>query len=209
MVVQLTTPIIRNIKLRLTVAFPALKKLRDRIKIIEEIEQLHNPSYYIFQRNRNYIAIKNILFFTIWERVGRINITGIKSIAGIPSALTEFSKQFNILETEILQVTIDNIFASGSLNRRINLRILKELINSEKPSPHDVFQFTCEFNPEKFPAAYCRSRSINSQTIKPGCVKKRGTVVVFGSGKFNILGAKCVQDVTTLTQDLIALIYKL
>jgi len=209
-----TAPTIRNVKIRFTIPTTSIKQLKESLKRIEE-ESHHLPAYLTYKKSGNFTSLKNNLFYSIWEEVGKINITGIKEIGGIQSAINEFCSIFKIERKEIKEVIIDNIFACGSFNRKVNLRSLKFLINAIPSKAEEKHCFLCEFIPEKFGAAYCRSSiiapaSVGAKDQSIGCqAKKRGTVVVFGSGKYNILGAKCRRDVANLFHEMNALILKL
>jgi TATA-box binding protein (TBP) (component of TFIID and TFIIIB) len=195
-----TKPIIHNVKISFNVSSCIINDLKNSIS---KIKSNNNSSY---KEYGNYITLKTLFFYSIWKDVGKVNITGIREISLIPSALSEFAKIFQIDEKRIENVVIDNIFASGSFKRAINLRKLKALINSNRNiNKVRSRQLVCDFNQERFPAAYCRRFSL----LKNGNVKRRGIVSVFGSGKYNILGAKCEGDVADLFHEVNALILKL
>ena len=117
---------------------------------------------------------------------GTVNITGISSERVIPKALKYFCKIFNVKKSYISDITIDNISASGSFNRYVDLSFLKWFVNSQDANQINRNPISSvSFNANYFPAAFCKTFTI-------------GTVVVFGSGKFNIVGAKCAQHVNQL-----------
>jgi TATA-box binding protein (TBP) (component of TFIID and TFIIIB) len=194
-----TAPIVRNVKIRFVICPTAIKHLKETLQYLEEESQCY-PPYVTYRKTGNYVSLKNYLSYTIWPEVGKVNITGIKSLEEIDPAITDFCFLFKIKRIEINNVITDNIFACGSFNRRIDLRALKLLVNSLPKTPEDRFRFFCEYIPEKFGAAYCRSRKEKL---------RRGTVIVFGSGKYNILGAKCRVDIANLFQEMNAITLKL
>jgi TATA-box binding protein (TBP) (component of TFIID and TFIIIB) len=195
---EATSPSIKNVKIRLSILKQAIPKLKNRIHNLEQ-DYLIKPTYLIIRRIGNYVALKNFLFYSIWENSGKINITGITSVDRISEAISEFASLFHIEENEICNITVDNIFASGTFGEIIHLRKLKHKINSLQTKT-ELYNFVCDFIPEKFPAAYCRchTRAIGE--------KSKGTVAVFGSGKYNILGAKCQEDLISIFHELHAVI---
>jgi len=214
MIERATAPQIKNVKIRFVISESSINQLQSSLLYLEN-ESKFLPPYLTYKKTGNYTSLKNNLFYSIWETVGKVNITGIKSIEEIPLALNEFSLIFKINLNEICNIIIDNIFACGSFNRKVDLRALKFLINSIPKTSEENYNFLCDFIPEKFGAAYCRSQKLcifsgGGKKKSVVCQRiKRGTVVVFGSGKYNILGAKCQRDVANLFHEMNALILKL
>lgn len=212
MVERATAPKICNVKIRFTISDSAIKQLKKSLLYLENESKCY-PPYLTYKKTGNYTSLKNFLAYSIWDAVGKVNITGIKTLEAIQPAINEFSSVFKIDINDIKDVVVDNIFASGSFQRRVNLRALKLLINSSPRIGEEKFHFFCEFIPEKFCAAYCRSRRLSHTGEKAksiNCPKsKRGTVAVFGSGKYNILGATCRRDIVNLFMEMNVLILKL
>jgi TATA-box binding protein (TBP) (component of TFIID and TFIIIB) len=169
-------PVINNIKIRFSVASIALPKLKKGIKKISDVKDKKT-----FKKLHNFIVFKSEYVFIIFFNCGTVNITGIKCLTDISQAVYIFCQTFDISRGNLAgSIIIDNITASGSFNREVNLRTLKEKINdSENKSRIN----SASFNPNYFPAAFCKTFGI-------------GTILIFGGGKYNIVGAKSQQDVT-------------
>jgi TATA-box binding protein (TBP) (component of TFIID and TFIIIB) len=168
-------PVINNIKIRFTVIESQLPTLRDEIRKISEVKDKKT-----FKKLHNFIVFRSSFIFTIFFKSGTVNITGIQRLTDISQAVSVFCQTFDISRRDIVDsIIIDNITASGSFNRDINLRNLKEKINGGKNESRIK---SASFNPNYFPAAFCKTFGI-------------GTILIFGSGKYNIVGAKSQLDV--------------
>lgn len=130
------------------------------------------------KEHKNFLVIKDNYTYIIFPN--HINITGIKSIKDLENVKTELCKTF-FLDPSLLQedTVIDNITANGSFKRRLDLAELKKTLNSEKNN------FKVDFDRNYFPGAFCKTY-------------KCGTIILFASGKYVIVGAKCPTNVTKI-----------
>lgn len=185
---ETSSPLINNIKVRVVVASSALLKLKLRISKLNQ-----NTGYIlrgkkrkkIFQEHHNFIVYHSLYTFTVFFNNGAVNITGIRNFDGIDNAISNFCQEFNVNANDVSSPTIDNVTASGDFKVYIDLQNLKQLINASE-NTNSLISSAC-FNTSYFPACFCRTFSI-------------GTVAVFGNGKYNIVGAKCLENVNNIFQ---------
>ena len=183
-----TSPVVNNIKLRVRV------KKRGRVALLKSVSSLLQDKAELITENRkrvviqhnNFIVLRDSFVFIVFSPQGTVNITGIRDLLDIPRAISTFSNLFNIPSALLSEPVIDNITASGTFNALIDLQALKRLINTPEENNGSIYS-SASFNASYFPAAFCKTFSI-------------GTISIFGSGKYNIIGAKCQKDVQTLYQ---------
>jgi TATA-box binding protein (TBP) (component of TFIID and TFIIIB) len=181
---------ISNVKIRFYVCPSACEKLKQQITYWQEAVQI-KPQYFLCTKFPNYIVFQNFLVHTIFTDLNntyfRINITGIPSADKIGESVNYFCQYFNVSRDKIItDIFIDSIFASGNFKTSINLRSLMRSINGRNKC-----DFKVRFNCETGAAAYCRHKTF-------------GTIGVFRTGKYIILGAKCSESVNKLVQEMIA-----
>lgn len=115
-----------------------------------------------------------------------VNITGVKSIARLHEARTKLLKHFHLERSGAGHLSVDNIFISGKFN--LPFISLCQFESFAKSQNLDV-----EYSNLRFPALYLKN-------YKALC-----TVSLFGSGKFNLLGLKCMPTTDYILQVLPAL----
>jgi TATA-box binding protein (TBP) (component of TFIID and TFIIIB) len=147
----------------------------------------------LFKQGHNYMVIRGNNVYTVFHKTGAVNITGIKCLCLVPKAVTDFCIQFGVNENLISTPIVDNCTATGNFNRAINLFQLKDLVNKEKNS---LAIYSAAYNPGHFPAAFCRT--VGSTTCS-----------VFPKGVYNIIGAKCLEDIGEIMKHMTALILRL
>jgi TATA-box binding protein (TBP) (component of TFIID and TFIIIB) len=192
-----SSPLINNIKVRVTVDSSALAKLKLRIS-----ELAKNTGFVLKRKRRkpvfsqfhNFIVYRSSYIYTIFANNGAANITGIPSFEEIDNAIVSFCQEFHVEATDVSSPTIDNLTASGDFKIYIDLQNLKQLINIST-NKNSVISSAC-YNTGYFPACFCKTFSI-------------GTVAVFGNGKYNIVGAKCLENANQIFQAMIVFITKL
>lgn len=172
---------IKNVKIRFSLSPSVRSKIIERIRYWQEACHT-KPSYFMCIKLPNYIVFKNSLVYTIFTDLNntyfKINITGIQKVSQIRESVKAFCEHFNVCEKDIIsEIFQDSIFACGNYRRTINLRLLMRLINADANR-----QFKVKFNCETSAAAYCRHKNL-------------GTIAIFRSGKYLILGSKCEAQV--------------
>jgi TATA-box binding protein (TBP) (component of TFIID and TFIIIB) len=180
-------PVINNVKIHFKINRDQRLKLKEEIKKISEVKHI--------KRHQNFIVFKSSYAFIIFPKSGTVNISGIKSLSDISNAIHCFCATFDISRSSISsEAIVDNITATGSFGQEVNLKTLKETINSKEKNQSQIS--AAAFNPNYFPAVFCKTFGI-------------GTVLVFGSGKYNIVGAKCQEHVLEIYRLISVLIKKL
>ena len=159
-------PVIRNIKLSFKVKKNQLQSLK------KTLERLLVRSPTLFIQKQNFVLCKLSVSFSIFITSGHINATGIKRFEDINRCFQLFHSMFKVSRKNTFKFQVDNITASGNWGEKIKLDKLKQIINSEKNA--DVL---VSFDSNRFPGAFIK-------------FKNMGTLSIFKSGKYNIVGAK-------------------
>jgi TATA-box binding protein (TBP) (component of TFIID and TFIIIB) len=213
---QAKSPRINNIKVRFNVTECALKILESGIEsvcsesasLFTKVGKKQRP---IFSRSHNFVVFRDVFIYTIFPNSGTVNATGISCYKDISKAVVLFCRKFGLRRkchlsrafsfSDFLQrrhqrkrFIVDNITATGTFGKSIDLRLLKKEINT--PTDGGVSRLTASYNISHFPACFCRSHCY-------------GTIIVFSTGKYNIVGSKCRTDVKTAYQIMLASINKL
>ena len=129
-----------------------------------------------FSYSRNILVIKDRFTLIVFKQKNgkyHINITGIKSLEGIKPTITWLKSTYcNQNDFQLISHDIDNITSSFCMDSLLPLDKLATCIQNSS------------YNSEIFHALYIKS--------------SEGTLVVFRSGKINIVGCKSVQRTLTL-----------
>jgi TATA-box binding protein (TBP) (component of TFIID and TFIIIB) len=88
-------------------------------------------------------------------------------------------------------VVVDNISASGDFRQRVNLTHLQQTLNCRNLKERNYF--TVHFDRNFFPGAFCKTLGF-------------GTITVFPSGKYVVVGAKCLEHITNIHREMTAVI---
>ena len=127
-------------------------------------------------QKRNILVIKDIYSITIFQKLNNkyhLNITGIKSLNIISEVINWIIRIYcDKIDFRLIAYNIDNITSAFDIKQKISLHTLA---NNVKHS---------SYNPERFHALYFKN--------------DKGTVVVFQSGKINIVGAKSLENILSL-----------
>jgi TATA-box binding protein (TBP) (component of TFIID and TFIIIB) len=190
--VETTECAVKNVKIRFCLSPSISNQIIERINYWKAACET-KPSYFICTKLPNYIVFKNTLVYTIFTDLNhtyfKINITGIPTVAKIEESVKTFCQHFNVSEKDIISsIFQDSIFACGRYGTTINLRMLQRLINSNKKC-----NFRVKFNCETAAAAYCRH-------------KHYGTIALFRTGKYLILGSKCENQIKQILEEMNAII---
>ena len=125
---------------------------------------------------RNILIIKDNFSITVFKKVENnyhFNISGIKTIGGLDTAIDWLTKTYcNKTDFCLISYRIDNITAAFDVKRFLNLNLLATNIRHSS------------YNPERFHALYIKNT--------------KGTIVVFQTGKINIVGSKSIENVLLL-----------
>jgi len=176
------TPKIHNLKIHFVIEKAVRSHLESRI------EELKSTYRYKVKNHHNFVVfrgdIKDSFVFIIFPKSGFVNVTKLKGFEDISESVKFFCDLFHISRHSITSgIVIDNITATGSFQKSLNLQILKELCSDSA------------YNPNFFPGLFVR-RSI-------------GTIIVFHSGRYCLVGAKCMENLMDLYQEILVIIRKL
>ena len=120
-----------------------------------------------------------IIFKKSKTKLTHINITKIRCFCEIDESIKHFFDLFKIPFDYFHSMSIDNITITGKVNRKINLLDFIQK-NSDLSISH---------NPEKFPGLFVK-------------FKGKGTLILFSSGSYVIIGAKSKQFITNIQNTL-------
>lgn len=127
-------------------------------------------------QKRNILIIKDIYTITVFQKLQNkyhLNITGIKSIDTVSEVIIWIIRTYcDENGFKLISYKIDNITSSFDVKQYIPLH---NLANTLKYA---------SYNPERFHALYLKNNE--------------GTIVVFQSGKINIVGCKSLENILTL-----------
>lgn len=139
-----------------------------------------------FKKYHNFIVFKNRFTYTIYY-CGTINITGIKNYESIVEAFDHFKRLFDLKNDYFhsSEAIIDNITGGGKFENRIKLQNIK-VKNT------DFVRF--DYNNEIFPGGFLK-------------FKKLGTIVLFHSGSYAIIGVKHPNDLELIIRKTLKIIY--
>jgi|GWRWMinimDraft_5_1066013.scaffolds.fasta_scaffold27304_1 TATA-box binding protein (TBP) (component of TFIID and TFIIIB) len=146
-----------------------------------------------FKQHHNFIVFRGKHTYIVFTQSGTVNVTGVRCLCGVNNAVMEFCSNFGVNIDLITEPVIDNITATGSFNRYINLAKLKRLVNNDENISPII---SISSNPNYFPSAFCRT--IGSTTCS-----------IFEKGTYNVVGAKCRADIQEIMKEMAALILRL
>ena len=165
-------PRISNYKISFHTRVP-LKNILYNISVndntVESIDLEHN---YAVLRAGGYVYSLNYSGF--------INITGLRTLTDIPSAIKVVCKLIN-LQSSDYTARIDNITASGTFGSLIPLHVVRYHFTKSEPIPARF-----KYNPNFFSGA----------TLK--FYDGRGTIILFSTGSYTIVGAKTFENIQSI-----------
>ena len=124
--------------------------------------------------HHNFIVFRKFFCYVIFFDSGHVNVTKIAGLTHCKAAAELLYDALDIPQIPPPQITVDNITAAGFLGRRIDLNRLKSQSTGQS--------IRVRFNRHIFPGAVCK-------------VHELCTVIVFASGKYTCVGAKCVKQI--------------
>ena len=145
----------------------------------------------VCKRYENFIVVKSQFTFIIFKKkrlsndINHVNATKIQSLEKIVECVNHFSSIFEIDRRDLSNIAVDNITASVNLNKNINL---SQISNS------NLKKFTTKYHNEIFPGLFLKS--------------KKGTIILFHSGKAVLIGCRNVSEIENLVKNLLMIIEK-
>ena len=127
-------------------------------------------------QKRNILSINDVYSITIFQKLQNkyhLNVTKIKTLNGISEVIKWLIKTYcDKSDFQLISHKIDNITSTFDIKQYISLHTLANIIK------HSLY------NPERFHAVYLKNNE--------------GTIIVFQSGKINILGCKSLENILSL-----------
>lgn len=145
---------------------------------------------YGLKRTGNLGILKTQFTFILSLSSGYVTITGLRQLAQINVAREEIIQIIRLPMQPISPCIIHNICGSGRFEGSIPLNRLRECLKREP---------NCQVmsNSQYFPALFVK--------IEP----KLGTIILFQTGKFSIVGAKQIESLWSIHQTVSAIIQQL
>ena len=173
----LLRPVVHLMKISLNVSKISnsernILKLRNDYKYAWLIESKVKSSFILRQLNG--------IIYQIFTK-GHVNITGIRRQQDIAGALADLFHLLNIPKKSKIRYNIDNIQVSGILNLNTSNFSLKFICDSLDKMKKQCGILSVKFEPSRFPGAFIKIAA------KESC---KGTVLLFNSRKFVIVGLK-------------------
>ena len=175
---------------KLVINYPIVTNLRVTLflnnkKCIKKVnEMLRNMGG--VRKFSNFFIYENRYIFTIFFNNEKIGVTKIRGEHDLENVILHFCSIFSLLPSEVEEkIRIDNISASGTFAKQLNLATIQQLANkSYKKGNEDI---TIQFDRDIRPEAICRTFSI-------------GNLTLFASGKYFVVGAKSLANVKDLVE---------
>lgn len=148
------------------------------------IKTLSNKKY---KQCSNFVVWHGTYTYTVFYG-GTVNVTGIKSLEEVKNVLSNMCSDFEI-DPSLVKTSfiIDSSTATGDFQRRLDLTSIQRYLMQNSDT------FTINFNREVFCSLYCYS-------------KRGGTVALYASGKYNILGTKTCRQMQRVAADLTTIV---
>lgn len=151
-------------------------------------QEEENISYY-----SNFLVYRKKFVHTLFYS-GFANITKIPSYDLIQEAVREFRALAGLKIGEVENYKVDTTTSSGHFGQKLNLRLVRKSLDLRR---YDVI---FSYKPSKFAGASIKFGKQYS------CRRKFGTITVFQSGAFTIVGAKSserVEEIYELTREIL------
>ena len=141
---------------------------------------------------RNNISFLSEYQYTIFES-GFINITKIPSFTFIPFSIIKLKHIFHNYPYfgKLLKYQVDNITAHVNIHNPIKLNFFCKINNNTKCIIPTINNYTLQYNPEWFHGAKLKLIGIS------------GVIIIFCSGKINILGCKSQKNILLLLKQFV------
>jgi len=148
----------------------------------------------------NFVVFSGLRVYIIFFKSGYVNVTGIKNHEELSEAIYDFCRELGVSRLHITSgVVIDNISAYGAFGKPIRLKRLYEVLHEDNFG--HVNDGKLKYNQTYFPALFSKEYQSGE--------KKLGTILVYRSGKYTIVGAKCLKDLNQVYDQMNATILKL
>ena len=119
---------------------------------------------------------------------GHINLTGVRKVEDIERAISIIYNIIGIPKIIASDYRIDNIQASGALNLNSRHKSLKTICDNLNSVKDECNIKKLSFESQRFPGAFIRYAD----------ERCRGTVILFNSRRFVLVGVKSLEDINTI-----------
>lgn len=134
----------------------------------------------------NLTVVRQGFTYIVFPEKGFINITGVQSFDAAQDIIPQLEQVFGLRRFDLASdIVVDNISAAGDFTTRVNLVQLQKRLNKGGEERNTFF--SVHFDRNFFPGAFCKTRGF-------------GTLTVFPSGKYVVVGAKCLEHVEKIVQ---------
>jgi TATA-box binding protein (TBP) (component of TFIID and TFIIIB) len=187
--IESARPRVKNIKIRFQVLDTAKLAISIQNIINSQLDESAVDNELITRKN-NMVIYRGKFVYIIFPKTGVINATKIPNDFQIYDCIEEFKSRFGVdFDPEKSgPLIIDNYQSVGALRRGVNLHRLKSYMYNNLP------KVLVRFNPDFFPAVYVKF---------PG----HGLLMIFATGKYNIVGAKNHTDTSKIFRSALHLLY--
>lgn len=136
-----------------------------------------------------------------------VNVTGIPNLSSMGRAVYHLCKLLNLSKDYIdpLSLKIDNVTSSGRVTTSVNLPSLHRFLlerertlytsNNSTIAAYSVIHQRSQFNPDFFPGLTIRFATFPNN-------EKLGTVVIFHTGRFNVVGVTSTDQIRQVVEEL-------
>ena len=178
-------PLLKNIKIHFEIRTKFLRQFKVRVGELLKCQQVTKHGNFV-TLSKNNVRHASPFSYIIFQSRGYINATGIKSYTLINECVSNFCGVFHLALAHLKPgISIDNITASGQFDLDVDLRSIVLLLQR---GPHLAI-----YNANNYPGLKFK-------------VQKLGTVILFSSGRYTIVGLKCIQDAIAILKPLNAAI---
>lgn len=164
--------------IKLSVDFSSFPKVLKIIKATLKKSQSRS-NFFVRKRSFTYVIFSN----------GHANVTGISDYTRLPVMLKELKTLLKVEGGRHLRYTIDNVCSAGTTPKKlIQLSLLASAIRKHLKEwcMFSDFIIKVDYQPYKFPSLHLKT-----------CV---GSILIFGSGKFILVGYKRPLDAVYLVK---------
>jgi TATA-box binding protein (TBP) (component of TFIID and TFIIIB) len=112
-------------------------------------------------------------------------VTGVKTFEDLNLARKAFAACLKLKENVLSEIIIDNLTHSGDFSERVNVDLTINKLRNESNIER------VRYNSEIFPGAFVR-------------VKSGGTLILFSTGRYTIIGTKCHQQAQNIRNQVCA-----
>lgn len=136
------------------------------------------------------------LTYVVFPKSGHVNVSGLRDFTDCEIAQDRFTHLFSV--SVVKSVIADNSTAVGNLPvKQLNLHRVYLVV--QRLLTDDIVPCTVSLRPQHFPSALLRPKRESKNRIS--------TVILFGNGKFIIIGAKSIDQMNRTLENLKQIVF--